>query len=662
MSDVSPRPRAVVVRDARPGSELLSEAIRRVGLWDLLASVTRRRAPANVPVAIAAGMSSYDGTVGAVDHVLVERLVDELAQRGYTRVSVIGSRLDADSWLEPDGVTEPARALGYTGRTTTGTPYDIREPTVWADAAFRISVAANATHPQWGYRLTLANLLGIGEMVHVAVIDAVTSAHGVIAAQPIDTHTVIAATDAVLADVVGAQLMGLDPAVSPLTKAVLHEQRMRTPESIEGDLTPYPGWRNVPALLRDTLMTTTPSVRRVLVAAMTPVNRERYHVADTTLDGLNRLLTGLARAADTNPYALVGLVGLCGWAGAAGQLSESWATMLDKSRLKWRDTGIGIDLGAYTEADYDAVADYIEPLAALVDAAPADTWGMRRTSLDESVLFSCRRVLAARYDEFVARVDVASSIRLMNDYLGGATVAVSHDDLGRVTRQAERNIYLPQPNYLALFGGTPIDVCKLQTITYADDEQTICWRTVHSPNGSATYDDGSVRFRALDGGNQTEITIHARQQFTLPLFWQIVDLDRMPEVKDPLVADAYRSFFLATLDNFEACYEGREYRIGRPYDDAAALPTAKLTQLGEVAKEGAVTLRQRLGAGEREPDEVDEDGFRVFRDGRGNGQALDLGLRRRLAELRARIAPSLDEVVRDLRETVSYDTETWSSR
>ena len=33
-------------------------------------------------------------------------------------------------------------------------------------------------------------------------------------------------------------------------------------------------------------------------------------------------------------------------------------------------------------------------------------------------------------------------------------------------------------------------------------------------------------------------------------------------MKAPLVTDAYRRFFNATFDNFEACFEGRPYRIG----------------------------------------------------------------------------------------------------
>ena len=50
-------------------------------------------------------------------------------------------------------------------------------------------------------------------------------------------------------------------------------------------------------------------------------------------------------------------------------------------------------------------------------------------------------------------------------------VAAIHDE-SRETQDflsraaAERNIYLPEPNYLALWGGLPIDVCKIELVEY----------------------------------------------------------------------------------------------------------------------------------------------------------------------------------------------------
>ena len=152
----------------------------------------------------------------------------------------------------------------------------------------------------------------------------------------------------------------------------------------------------------------------------------------------------------------------------------------------------------------------------------------------------------------------------MKDYIGGHTVPVQRDRKGRVTHQAERNVYLPQPNWLILNGGSVIDVAKLESIHYEDDEHKILWRTVHSSNDSATHDDGSVRFARVPSG--TEITVVARQQFRLPPFWQMVNLDRFPEIKNRFVATEYFKFFDETIDNFERAYSGDEIRIGRTWD------------------------------------------------------------------------------------------------
>src|SRR5690606_22613837 len=112
----------------------------------------------------------------------------------------------------------------------------------------------------------------------------------------------------------------------------------------------------------------------------------------------------------------------------------------------------------------------------------------------------------------------------------------------RVTHQAERNIYLPQPNYLVFYQGRNIDVSKLEFIRYQDHEQKMFWKTVKSENGSARYDDGSVRFFRRDNGD-TMVSIFGRQQFTLPLFWQIINLDNFPALKHVLFTHAYTTFF-----------------------------------------------------------------------------------------------------------------------
>jgi hypothetical protein len=285
---------------------------------------------------------------------------------------------------------------------------------------------------------------------------------------------------------------------------------------------------------------------------------------------------------------------------------------------------LNLNLKIYSPADYEKSKAYMEPLEQIAFDAPPDTDGLRWRYLDNSVLFYCSRRLPIPFADFVERVDISRAVRMMNDYIGGACVPVVRDAQGRVTHQAERNLYLPQPNYVALSGGQPIDVSKLEFITYAGNEHKIFWRTVKSENDTARFDDGAVAF-VKAGDDETLVTIAARQEFILPAFWQMMNLDLIPAVKDYLVLDAYRNFFIRTLANFEAAFEGREYRAGRPWPDPAndavgepALPTERLSAAAQRLAGDARAAMDRLTSGlslspsRPAPVEVDEHGFSHF--------------------------------------------------
>ena len=304
--------------------------------------------------------------------------------------------------------------------------------------------------------------------------------------------------------------------------------------------------------------------------------------------------------------------------GAAQASAEAWAVMFAKSHVVRREVSIGFNPGDYAEADYDAVADYMAPLEAQASQAPASRSGLRWQHAGDAVLFEMTRVLNAPYDELVQRVDIASAIRIMNDYIGGASVVVSRDRRGRVRRQAERNMYLPQPNWLAFSGGSFIDVCKLEVIHYAERSRRIAWRTVLSPNGSAVHDDGTVTFERV-GDKHTRITVRGFQQFTLPPLWAAAEQWMAPAVKDGLVEESYRRFFTATLDNFEACYEGRDFLVGRDREPADDEPVElRLKQSWDVVRallpDRPLEALLRHGQQNRRAsaDRVDEDGFQHF--------------------------------------------------
>jgi hypothetical protein len=121
----------------------------------------------------------------------------------------------------------------------------------------------------------------------------------------------------------------------------------------------------------------------------------------------------------------------------------------------------------------------------------------------------------------------------------------------------------------------------------------------------------------------------ARQKFSLPLFWQVVNMDMSPRIKDFLVVDAYSRYFTQTIANFEAQYQGRDCRIGKPWNvgedsDSASPLNVKamiemLVTVGNALQQnfgGLPGVMQGLGLtgndDTRDLTEVDEDGFRHF--------------------------------------------------
>jgi hypothetical protein len=347
-----------------------------------------------------------------------------------------------------------------------------------------------------------------------------------------------------------------------------------------------------------------------------------------------------------SPWAVWGYA----WLAAVVDGVQAWRTMFDKAALARLEVPLDLDLNSYTPADYDEVADYLAPLEALVRAVPPDENGLRWRYVDGSVLFHYSKVLPINFDQFVDVVPVRNAITWMKDYIGGHTVAIRRDGEGRVTHQAERNVYLPQPNWLVLYGGSVIDVAKLETIRYADDEHKIMWRTVHSSNDSATHDDGSVRFARVDAG--TEVTVIARQQFKLPPFWQMVNLDRLPEIKNRFVGAEYYKFFDETIDNFARAYAGEDVQIGRSWsplrgeegDDQEEVDL--MTRAREVM--GRFGGRQDLGG------TLDENGFRHFEGPREpEADGADMGLFGN--GFRRRVPPDVSRWWSDLARQVGKD-------
>ena len=536
---------------------------------------------------------------------------------------------------------------------------------VWVEADLRVVLARSVTSLSDAYDGCLATLLGAAAqvagadpadvasdlLVHLppalAVIDATVTSHGADGGhllRELTTGSLVVATDALLADSVLAALLGQDRAGSRLVGRALRV--VGEPSGrVSGDVTAFAALvRPHPLLIGAARqLEAEPSVARVLSAAIGGPDAGAVP-GDPVLTAIRGVLTPLVAVAD-EPAGHLGLLGLlAALAGVVGQ-SQAWSGTLAKDRVRQVEVPLGFDPASFAAPEYDGLPMFFAPFEHLLSGIPADvpagsgngagsdagnssgnssgvgsgvgSESMRWRMLDGAVVFETSRVIAASFGEFVARVDVAAGISLMADYLGGRRVPVSVDDQGRVVRQAERNLYLPQPNYLAVWGGEPIDVCKIELVQRGEEEHRLLWRTVSSLNGSATWDDGSLTFTDL-GSVGTRATVRGRQLFTLPRAWSGIDLDLLPELKAPLVEDAYRRFFTATFDNLEACFEGRPFRIGRP-DSAGDEPlaTEMLHQLIELAQSwlddrSADGTGVFGGSAQAQPDEVDLNGFSHF--------------------------------------------------
>jgi hypothetical protein len=568
--------------------------------------------------------------------VVLHNVVDVLVELGWP--VAVGAALSPQ--VTDRGVTHVNKAFtdaGYVGVTAGGSGYERielsgdllsapcprssvlsgqRVSSAWARAALRIVVARWTDDPQEIFRGCVSAMLGCAGAIPGAapadvaadVVTHLPPAFAIIEApgDDEDSHTLIASGDVVLTDVVGAVLHGEDPTASHLVDGCVRSRGLPPTYSIVRNGEP-------PAIRPTTKLSVTDALRRldqwmpdaarILRVLMSDNNSDRE--ADEVLAWLQRMIGPLVDPASPSSPAAVSLIsnGLA----TAGESVAAWRANFNKDNVRRVAVPLGFDTQRYHASDYRRIPKYLSGLTALLSAAPRLEPWLHWCYFDRSVLFSVEHVAHAEYAHWIARVDVAQGISMMADYLGGRIVPISRDNRDRVTMQAERNIYLPQPNYLAFWGGKPIDVCKIELVEYRPDHCRLSWRTVLSPNDSALYDDGMLTF-ADNGDGRTRITISGRQQFRLPPFWEAVDLDRYPEVKNPLVTDAYRRFFSATFDNFEACYEGRPHRIGADaLPPSSVLPTQAWSTYLDIAREW---LTERGVT--RDPHHVDEQGFLHF--------------------------------------------------
>lgn len=676
--------RVVAVASNNDKYILLDEVLRKSGFWPQLER-TRLRLDVekkNFNILVKPDLNGFELTGStATDPQLVEYLIDQLHEHNYPSVTVAESRNSFDRWLENRDVQILADLLGYRFVTPKGNRYEISDfaedlvpgpfprgsilqgshlPRIWKEAHFRIIFAKNKTDDENGYHLCLDNLISVLPLrdkdyhykhrlnrrdvlvellkhtkVDFCIIDAYIGNHGNAGsrvARPIETRTLIAGHDLLLTDHIAALKMGISPDASECHAEAVRQLGLPEPHRVDGDLTPYSNWINVhPLVLQSTRERESwPEISQLLQPWLQMIDHEAFPFKDPVHERLNRALSHYLAGIDENVMVFWTVVGLNSALGTLHRAVKPFEILYWKDALRHEEVGLNIRAEDYTLNDYEAIAAYLEPLEKQVQALTPDANGLRwKYHKDGSVLFEFSRVIPVNYDDFVRRVDVAKTIQYMNDYIGGLIIQIRKDGQGRVTHQIERNLYLPQPNYLALYQGKNIDVSKLEWIRYGTRERKMFWKTVKSENGSAKFDDGTVRFVRLENG-ETEVRIFGRQQFTLPWVWEVINLDNYPALKHILVTHAYTTFFTQTTANLEAVYEGRDVRIGKAWDpragesdtiDDLSSPSHRIgaflnsaqefIQRNLLDREGLIS--RLLSPYNPQPDYIDENGFAHFR-------------------------------------------------
>ena len=454
---------------------------------------------------------------------------------------------------------------------------------------------------------------------HLAVADALQASGGTDGRgvpQPLPTATLIVARDAALVDQTVARLMGEDRSVArPF--AELLRLRGEPPGALDGDLSPWPDFPRADAGLREARRAIDVLPQAVGWSMPSPSSCSKGSPACISISiGALRVPYPRGRcAADPRSGRASGSPG------PRGTLyrGSPWSRSSTRPTCATRVTSWLRPEQAPGE-EYDRLPEFLAPFERVAAWAPEVADGLRWTRHDGAVVFRTEREIGAGFADFVARVDVAEGISLMANYIGGRRVTVTADQSARPVRQAERNVYLPQPNASAAFGGKPIDVCKVELVERTDTAHRLHWKTVLSPNASARYDDGTLSFEDTGRGS-VRLVVSGRQEFTLPPSLDPRTLSRVPDLLDALTTESYRRFFTSTFDNLEACFEGRPFRVGAPPE------TAEVPLLTDLLRFAVEQGRDVLGAGAPQPtlpggsgrppaDEVDVHGFAHFRGNR----------------------------------------------
>ncbi len=283
--------KVATVSEAKDRFAALEEVLEKAGFWPHLEQAQRSSGKdvQDFMVVIKPNLMFMYSEIDRstfTDPSLVEHLIDRLRERGYRAIFVVEAQSAYGNYFEGRGVENVARVAGYQPKerytivdlTEEMVPHTYKAPLgehfvgkTWRDADYRISFAKNKTHTWAWYTLTIKNVYGALPMqdklaeyhyrreiyyptidacidfpVHFGIVDAWESADGPFGIfadkEPNATHTMLAGSNLLAVDWVGATKMGIDPMRSRFMQLAV--QAFGKPMiDLDGDLTVYPGFR-----------------------------------------------------------------------------------------------------------------------------------------------------------------------------------------------------------------------------------------------------------------------------------------------------------------------------------------------------------------------------------------------------------------------------------
>jgi hypothetical protein len=209
----------------------LDEALDTIGMAEMLAL-------------LGSAQGSGPAVAIAADGAMPRGLLSYLSRHGAVRITTIGLTL-------PRILPENAGCAAADPACQTEVSPDRALCTSWAENDIRIVVSRVKTDRRGAYSLCGAALKACLSHGDLSALLERYPAHCSIVADPMDDIPAVIADHPLLADWVGATLMGRDPYSAPANADWFRRGLLPRVYRIDGDTRPVQSWRNPPSLKRD---------------------------------------------------------------------------------------------------------------------------------------------------------------------------------------------------------------------------------------------------------------------------------------------------------------------------------------------------------------------------------------------------------------------------